>query len=165
MKEKGLIYQAIQNALPFYYRFKRKNNVPDSHKAILSMLEDKSEISSWLEQLIDIEYMAISLVLDGWQINSMIKLEPFKRQGVSRQDIHNWLHGKYDPDPDKHERGIIPHLVDRFLRSADYCEFCHNKRRRGDNSPHPKLSGTVCRHREMWLVEEQQEYAAQEGAR
>ena len=125
--------------------------VPDVYKAYLEILD--AEIEAWRSYAPSPRDVFVVLYLSGWSMKKITEHEVFNSAKYSPSMIRQILIGTREYD------GLINTMTQRFIEQAvDYCPFCQRDRF-GDGSIHPKLSGTICPHREIWEEQEAREAA------
>lgn len=150
--KKKAIHEAICKSLPHYREWKSGAPVPELAKPYLELLDPV--ISGYVDGLTPLERKAVNDFLSNWSIDRILKLNYFAKANVNRYTVRTWVYGTWE---DGEPTGLVTVMTQAFItQHADFCPFC-NRDRFGDGSIHPKLSGTTCPHREMWLEAEAKE--------
>ena len=142
-----LIYRHIQEALLFYSKYKKGEEVPHLFRAYLDTLEEDSVVYNYSLGLKSYEQKAVSMYLDGLRPEQIAQGQEFKSKNISLNDIRIWIFGN------REVFGLVNTMFGVFMKQANFCPFCHDSKRSGNKSYVPKHSGTVCPHREMWEAE------------
>ena len=150
MQVRRRIYKDIERALPRYDEWKmRPREVDPTAGAYLETLAPAVE--KYVDGLIDPEKSAVEYYLAGIKPHAVLHMRKVEREGVTREDLNRWLVG------DSTHWGLLQTMFRIFASRAAFCPFCHGGPRYNGSSPHPKLSGTVCPHPEIWLEQEMKE--------
>lgn len=150
MQIRRRIYTDIERALPKYDEWKmRPREVDPTTGAYLETLGPAVE--KYVDGLVDPEKTAVEYYLAGIKPHAVLRMRKVKREGVTREDLRKWIVG------DRDDWGLLLTMFKIFTRNANFCPFCHGGPRYSGNSPHPKLTGSVCPHPEMWLEQEMKE--------
>ena len=141
-RERKEIYKIIPEALSYYRLWRAGGDVPELCEPYLELLDP--HISSYLGALDRIEEECVDYFLSGWTIDRVAKLNYFVKAHVNRYTVRKWVFGTKEYD------GLVNTMMQICLPILEnYCVFCHRDKFGTDSGFHPKLSGTVCPHREM----------------
>ena len=186
-QQRQRIYRCIEEALPFYHRWKRARRIASTR----ATKQAASHYSSSGRAMRLGQLPAASLADERAEPPArnvyLQVLEPaiegylYGRWGVEQDVIDLWLDGLDDVrilkfcktlDPnltlkdvrvwiygDGEQYGLLNTMCEAFMADADFCPFCMDQKGRGDRSVKPKLYGTTCPHAELWEHQRLQESA------
>lgn len=140
---KQMIQDRIAEALSHYYAWKTGGKVPDLCLPYLDILD--THVQAYRTGLGRMEEDAVDYFLHGWSIERIAESSTFTKAGISIYTIRRFVFGT------RGYEGLVSTMIKVFMQqAADFCPFCHDKTATGkDKGFHPKLSGTVCPHKEM----------------
>lgn len=141
MQTKQLINKQLEDSLSQYDQWKLDPHaVPSVAGAYLEILAPA--IERYVDGLASPEKDVIELIVGGISFKNIAKLRKIRAMNVMLEDIH-----QYEWEFRKWMFRIC------LQQLFNFCPFCHSGPRWNGASPNPKLSGTVCPHKEMREME------------
>ena len=141
MQVRRLINEQLEDSLCQYDKWKLQPHAVSSIAGVYLEILSPA-IERYIDGLTSPEKEVVELIVSGLSLMRIPQVRYIRAAGVTLNDVHGieWEFRKW----------MLRICANQLL---NFCPFCHGAKWSSGGSPHPRLSGTVCPHKELEEIE------------